>query len=561
MGDIVKFKPSMDYYYSRGIAQYEKDNFVGAIENYREAFSYVGVGDSEFRAILEVEMACCYSHLNLMSKAQLMYYKALSDSKSEAAFDSVLGLIDIFGAREDNEALGYYMDVAAKRGFSREMEFIDAATEFYSQREYRVETPPERNMLNLGKKLLEAGQFEFARQLLEVVPEDSPTYRETCSVLSALYNAGGNYEKALDYAHKAAESGDTVDTHINSLLALYKLGKEEEYREALEALGEWDTDDIGSLAKIIRTAALVGETELVKKFGKKLSVISPMVQPMISYAVALANTGELRAARKIMVMLQALEPYNATVKVFASLISRITAPSDFSLLGELPDEAESEILEKLNAVLAESDGDKAWLGAALREPDLRTGILMIFQVGSENSKRILCDVVADIPYFEQYIRDCLMDPAVPDSDKRIMLPVAIKKFRRRPVELTTRDICRPLYGKIPSRIGSGWREAYALSYGTLALFGCENFERDFDNTFESVYSALCGESNLDEVALAALIANRSEKVSALRDDECCIELFAADKDNYRTYKNMLTEIKPRAQYSRGKRSKKEGKNV
>ena len=50
---------------------------------------------------------------------------------------------------------------------------------------------------------------------------------------------------------------------------------------------------------------------------------------------------------------------------------------------------------------------------------------MVFQFGSENSKRLLCDVVAQIPFFEEYIRECLMDSGFPEADKRIMVPIAI----------------------------------------------------------------------------------------------------------------------------------------
>lgn len=535
----------MDYYYTRGLNFYENDNYVEALKNYREAYKYVeGASDTEFRAILEVEMACCYRNLNLLRETQLMYYKALSDSKYEASFDGVIGLIDVFGTGNNADALRYYMDYAAKKGYSRELDYIDAATQFFSQRDYRVEPSPDQNMLELGKKLVETGQYEFARQLLDVIPPEAPAYRESCAVLSTLYNGCGEYEKALAYAEKASAYGVSVETQVNTVLALYKLGRTEAFEEALEALTSGDVNDVASLSRIVRTAALLGDCELVKKFGKKLAAVSPLRGPMLSYAVALSNTGELREARKIMVMLQALYPYDAVVQVYSQSIAACTEPSDFSLTGELPQASETRILESLNAVLAESDGDRNQLRIKMRDRELRTGILMIFQAGSDNSKRILCDLAADVPYFERYIRDCLMDPGYPDADKRILLPIAVRKFRKRPIYLTCRDICRPLYGKPPMRASAKWREAYCLAYSTLALFGCENYEKDFDTVFSGLQLALGKESNIDDLALAALIANRTGKVSALRDNECCIELFGADRETFLRYKNKLGKHKP-----------------
>lgn len=539
MGTVVKFKPDIDYYYARGLNQYESDNFIDALKSYREAYKLVEASNADdFRSVLEVEMACCYRDLNLMRETQLMYYKALSHSSPEAAFDSIIGLIDAFGTGGNEDALKYYMDMAAKRGFSRELDFVDAATQFYAQREYKVEPTAEQNMLELGKRLLEAGQFEFARQMLEMVPEGTASYGEANSKLSALYNAAGEHEKALNCAEKAEKYCSGVESAVNTVLALYKLGRTEEYESALQELSACAVDDITGIGQIIRMAAILGRSDIIVKFGGKLSRMSPLRSPTLCYAVALANCGELREARKTMVTLQALYPYDAVVRVYARLISKLAGPSDFPLTCELPPDAEAEILEELNGVLAECGDNRNALKSKLREEDLRVGILMIFQAGSDNSKRILCDIVAEVPFFERYIRDCLMDPLFPDSDKRILLPIALKRFKKRPLYLTCRDICRPLTGKAPARISGKWKDAYYLAYSTVALFGCEGFEREFDAVFGKLLSLLGGEFDINEVALAAVIANRIRKVNPLNDDECCIELFGADKETYFKYKNM-----------------------
>ncbi len=537
MGTVVKFKPDIDYYYARGLNQYESDNFIDALKSYREAYKLVEASNADdFRSVLEVEMACCYRNLNLLRETQLMYYKALANSGPDSAFDSIIGLMDVFGSNGNDEALKYYMNMAAKRGFSREFDFVDAATQFYAQRDYKVEPTNEQNMLELGKRLLEAGQFEFARQMLEMVPEGTSSYGEANSKLSALYNAAGEHEKALRCAEKADNSG--VERAVNTVLALFKLGRTEEYEEALQELSACSVEDVTAISQIIRMAAIIGRADLIVKFGGKLSRISPLRGPTLCYAVALANCGQLREARKTMVTLQALYPYDAVIRVYARLISKLGGASDFPLTCELPPAAEAEILEELNGVLAECGDDRNALKAKLRDENLRVGILMIFQAGSDNSKRILCDIVAEVPFFERYIRDCLMDPLFPDSDKRILLPIALKRFKKRPLYLTCRDICRPLFGKAPARISGKWKDAYYLAYSTVALFGCEGFEREFDAVFGKLYASLGGEPNINEVALAAVIANRIKKVNPLNDDECCIELFGADKEKYFKYKNM-----------------------
>ncbi len=541
MGTVVRFKPDMDYYYARGLTQYESENFIDALKNYREAYKFAdNPEEKDFQAIIEVEMASCYRHLHLTRETQTLYYKSLTNKIPDVAFDSVIGLIEIFGANGNDEALKYYMDLAAKKGFSREMDFIDAATHFYAQREYRVEPPPEQNMLDLGRKLLEAGQYEFARQLLEVIPPDSSVYPQACTRLATLCNASGDYEKALEYVKKADPAD--AETMVNTVLALYKAGRTDEYEEAVEELARAETDDVTALGQFIRVSAIVGRGDLVIKFGRLLIRVSPVRTPMLCYAVALSNAGELREAHKVMVALQSLYPYDAVIRVYSSLIAALTAPADFSLTCELPNNAESDILSELNGVLAECGTDRALLRSRLRNEKLRTGILMVFQAGSDSSKRILADIVADIPYFERYIRHCLIDPGFPDADKRILLPVALKRLKKRPVYLTCRDICRALYGKAPARIGSRWSDAYYIAYSAIALFGCENFEREFDAVFENLHASLEGENNVDSVAVAAVLARNVKKVSALRDDECCIELFGANRENYFSY---LDKVKPK----------------
>lgn len=542
MGSVVKFKPDIDYYYTRGLNLYESDNYLEALKAYREAYKIASSEKAEdFGSVIEVEMACCYRSLNLMRETQLMYYKALSNSTPDSAFDSIIGLIDAFGASGNDDALKYYMDMAAKRGYGREMDFIDAATQFFSRNDYKVEPTPEEHVLDFGKRLLESGQYEFARQMLEMVPAGCTAYGEANAKLAVLFNASGEYEKALDCAQKALEYeiSDRIETEVNKALALYKLGKSDEYNEIIEDISDADIDDVNNLNHLVRLSAILGNGELVLKFGRKLERISPLRGPMLCYAIALSNSGDLRSARKIMVTLQALYPYDAVIKIFARLISAATVATDFSLGCELPKSTENEILGELNSVLAQFVDDRSALKAALLDRDLQTSILLVLQAGSDNSKHILCDMVADIPFFENYMRDCLMDPLYPDADKRIILPVALRKFRKRPVWLTCRDVCRPLCGKAPSKIGNKWRDAYYLAYSTVALFGCDDLDKDFDKSFNKMYEVLGGDHNVDVTALAAVMANRIKKISPLNDDECCIELFGADKEAYFRYKNSV----------------------
>ena len=538
MGTIVKFKPNIDYYYTRGLKQYESDNFAEAICDYREAYRMAenGAGE-EFRAILEVEMACCYRNLHLLREAQLMYYKALCDSNPDTAFDSILGLIDIFGTGGNDEALKYYMDMAAKRGFSRELDYIEAASQFFAQRDYRVEPSPDKNMLDLGRKLIEAEQFAFARQLLEGIPSGSPHYEEACMSLAALYNMpGGDSEKALAYLEKVKTPKYPAELLINKAMAYCNEERFSDFADTLDEIEELDPDDVTSLSHIVRVSAHFGRADLVIKFGRKLQRLSPERSAMLCYAIALSNRGDLREARKIMVQLQALYPFDARVRIFAELIAQCTYKTDLPLRGDLPDGIEDELLGSLNEALNECGNDRAALRAALRAPEYRTAILLVFKAGSENSKRILADVVAEIPFFERYIRDCLMDPGFPDADKRILLPVAIKRFRRRPLYLTCRDVCRPLFGKPNAKTLGKWREAYCAAFGAIALFGCENFEREFDAVFQKLRDALSDEEEINDAAVAAVLAHRMRVVPPLGDDECCIELFGADRETYFAYK-------------------------
>ena len=199
-------------------------------------------------------------------------------------------------------------------------------------------------------------------------------------------------------------------------------------------------------------------------------------------------------------------------------------------------------MAELNGVLSACGGDRGELRNRLRDPELYTGVLMIFQAGSDNSKRLLCDVVADIPFFERYIRDALIDPGFSDADKRLLLPVALRRFRKRPVYLTCRDVCRPLYGRPPAKISHRWKEVYCLAYGAAALFGCENFEREFDAAFLRLHDAVALDDPSDDAAVAAVLTNRLHLVPPLSDDECCIELFGADKEKYRKFKQASAGV-------------------
>ena len=540
MGNIVKFKPNIDYYYSRGLSAYESDNYIEALKNYREAYLLAKNGaDIDFRSVLEVEMACCYRGLQLFRDAQLYYYKALADSNPDSAFDSIIGLVDIFGTLNNEEALRYYMDMAAKRGFSRELDYIEAAAQFFSQCDYRVEPSPDKNMLELGRKLIEAEEFAFARQLLEVIPPSSPSYGEACMLLATLHNVyTGDSEKALHYLQQVGSAAPRADILVHTALALKRAGRTEEYESVIDEIACIDTTDVTLLSHIVHAMAMLGNEELVIKFGKRLAGISPQRIPMLCYAIALNNTGDLREARKIMVLLQALYPFDAATLVFSSLIGRQGAPQRYSLMAELPDGTEASMLHELNDVLSSCENDRDLLRQKLSDPYLRTAVLMVFRAGNDNSKRILADIVAEIPYFEEFIRDSLMDPGYPDADKRILLSVALNRLRRRPLYLTSHDICRPLFGHPPAKTVGKWREAYCLAYGAIALFGCEDFERAFDSVFTKCKNAI-NEADIDVAAAAAVIVNRLKSVPPLKKDECCIELFGADRDAYFAYKELL----------------------
>lgn len=544
MGTIVKFKPSIDYYYTRGLDLYENDNFIDALKNYREAYKLTEQGSgADYRFAVEMEMAYCYRNIHLSREAMLMFYKSLADGTPDSAFDSILGLLEMFATDGNEDAFGYYTDLALKMGYGHDLALSDDALRIFGQSEYRVEPSNEENMLEMSKKLIESGNFEFAKQLLEVIPESSPVYPEACGKLASLYNAGGEYEKALECAGRARGGSVGTEALVNSVLALHKLGRIEEYREALDELADTGDMDIVRLGKLIHVTAIVGDRDLVIKFGARLAAIAPIKAPMLCYAIALANAGDLREARKTMVLLQALYPYDALVQVYSREISALKTASDFSLTCELPASVEEGILADLNGVLNECAGNRTQLRERLTDPALRTGVLMVFQAGNDKSKSIIADVVADLPFFEQYIRDCLMDPGFPDADKRILLPIALRRFRKRPVYLTCRDVCRPLYGKAPARVGAKWTDAYYNAYSTVALFGYEDFERDAADAFDRVHAALSQEPALDEAAISALIARFTQKVAALDDDECCIELFGADREKYFQYLKKIMHLR------------------
>ena len=540
MGTLVKFNPDIDYYYSRGLSFYECDNFIDALKSYREAYKFVeNTGDEVFRAIIEVEMACCYRSLGLYREAQLMYYKALTVNNGDTAFDSVLGLIDILGSGGSDDALKYYMDMAMRRGFSRDLDYLEVAEQFFDRRDYKIEPPPEENVLALGKKLMSAGHYEFASQLLEVIPPNSKSYGEARVKLAALNNGRGNHEKALQYLAEADGCEREVEKLINEIMAYYKLGMTEKFGEAVEELKYVDTDSVVDLNQIVHVSAIVGERELVIKFGKTLSLLSPTKSAMLCYAIALSNSGYLRDARKVMVDLQALYPFDAAVRVYSGLIASSREKTDFPLTGDIPEEVEREILDGLNEVLEMCGSDKLSLKSRLKEADMNTPVLMVLQEGSEKSKCMLAEAVADIPYYERYIRDCLMDPAYSEEDKRMLLPIAIKKFKKRPIYFTVRDMCKPIYCRPLAKSGA-WREAYCLAASSLATFGCVNFENALDAAYKELKAAVGGPYP-SVPALAALMANRVGGVGALEDDECCIELFEANKNIYSDYKKRLLD--------------------
>ncbi|MDE7395293.1 MAG: hypothetical protein K2M95_04155 [Clostridiales bacterium] len=544
MGKIVNFKPNIDYYYSRGLNRFDNENYVEAIKCYREAYRIAEGTDAEFLPILDEELACCYRALNLVPEAQLMYYKAITCTNDDVVFDGVMGLVELFGAAGNDDALRYYMDVAAKRGYNHEFDYIDAARAYTSRHEYRAEPLPDERMLELGKRLLDAGQYPFAREILEGVPKDSASRGEACAKLAVLYNVFGDYNRALDAADEAVEkNGYSIETAVSMLIAYYKGGYTKDYEECLADLYAQDVRNVNDLCQIVRAFGITENAEGVVKFGRKLFALSPMRTPSLCYALALSNSGQLREARKVLVDLQALYPYDAIVKAFAVLVSQATEKTDFSLSCDLPPAVAKELLQGLNDVLDDAGGDKVRLKKALRDPALYMSVLMIFQAGSENSKRIIAEAVADIPYFETYIRNCLMDPSYPDTDKRLLLPVALRRFKHRPVWLTCRDVCRDLYGRAPQNCKKRWGEAYYTAYSTVALFGCADFEDEFDAAFASLYGALQTENDLDVPALSALIAHRMRRIPALESDECCIELFGADSKKYFAYKEKSRKTK------------------
>ncbi len=538
MGTIVKFKPDMDYYYTRGVASYESENYTDALKSFREAY-VLACNESQdgYHSIMTVEMACCYRNLNLMREAQLMYYKTLTDCDPDTSFDSVLGLIDIFSSTEKEEAYKYYMDYAAKKGYSRELDFIETTAEFRARKDFRVEPSPDRAIYNLGKKLMDIGQLEFAAQMFETVPKETAAYADACVKLATIYNDGGDYARALECAEYANSVSPNTESKINAALALYKLGREKQYLTAIEDI-EVSDDDISNLARMVNISAITGNAESVIKYGRKLLRVSPQKMPMLCYAIALSNSGDNREARKIMVTLQALYPYDATVRVFASLIARSTDKTDFSLVCDIPQEVETQILADLNDVLASCENDRELVKQKLCDSSLVTGVLLVFKFGSENSKRLLCDLVAEIPFYENYIRDCLMDPGLSESDRKIMFPVAMRRFKKRPIFVTCRDVCRPHYGRPPAKASAKMRDAYVNAYSVIALLGCQAFEKEFNYEFNKLCSALSGVRNVDETAAAAVLVGRMKVIQIIGSDESCIEMFGADRETYMKYKEL-----------------------
>lgn len=539
MAEILKLQNDAEYYYERGIDKSEAGAYIEAVDSF-----YSALRRDPDNMWIYSELGYNFLELGLYGPALKIYYKLLAlDKHADIGY---LGLMQCFLRDNQVPMALYYLNMGIENG-ALDSEYEpdeDAVTESVRPRLKLLSRNDNSEIVALAKKMIVSGESEYAKQMLDAIPDSSRQFGEAQNHLAFLAFSEGNNDRCLELCASVLEKEPSnIYALTTSMLAYNNKNEYEKVAEFSELIDGLEVSDKPDVYRVAMCYMETGDDEkCVKYFGKLFGIQPYERDTTLAYALALYDVGSISDARAYMLALRRLYPDDSTVAYYARFITEGKI-KHIPVAVDLPDGEKLRRMHRIEETLSMlADVDKA---VEKLEEDEEFYDMVMWLLGSKDVQMsqhvgsFLCQHEKWQPFF----RDKLIDPSVPVPVRKEYLLSYLRYSDVKKFELLVGDILMFFSPRIPKCEDSlDMRESYWLVYATCA-FVAGGFQTKINKTYKKLISIMSRPDfkpfKIRRQIMAAVIAYFSGVHKIFSEKVECCEIFGCEVNEFDKYVELL----------------------
>ncbi len=542
---VIKMKNDAEYYYKRGIDKSDAGSYIEAIDCF-----YSALYRDPDNLWIYSELAFNYLELGLVNDAIKVYYKILAlDKRCEVGY---LGLIQCF-LRENRIANAvYYFEMGRdNNALDTEIDF-DGFEKDYGDDEIQSSKPKlkvvDRNdhseMVKLAQRMILSGEEDFARQMLEGIPESSNQITDAKNHLSFLAYIIEDYERC------ARLTKEVLDKEPNNIYALstaalasnkvHDSDKVAEYSDRLDSVNSNAREDIYRIAMCFLQ---LGDTVMCEKYFGKLFDMMPYERDItLAYSIALYDNGKRSEAKSFMLDLRRLFPEDSAVSYYARFIGEGQI-KHIPVATDLPEGEKERRLHRIDETFAmDNDVDKV-VERMYHDEELYDMVLWLFASNELAAANRIAAFLIQHEDWQVFFKDKLIDPDVPVMHKKEYLLGYLRYSDNKKFSLVIGDLLQH-FNPRPPKCNDTFimRDTYWTVYATCA-FVTRDFSGKIGKAYKKVIDIMSAPAfepfNIDKNIMAAVIVYLARPHKIFFDKTECCEIFGCAEESFDEYLSKL----------------------
>lgn len=540
---VIKMKNDAEYYYQRGIDKSEAGQYIDAIDSF-----YSALYRDPDNLWIYSELAFNYLELGLVNEAEKVYYKILAlDKRCEIGY---LGLIQCF-LREDRitNAIYYFEMGKENNALDTEIDFDSYASENDegarpAPKLKVVERDDHSEIVKLAQRMILSGEEDFARQMLEGIPESSNQSNDAKNHLSFLAYVAEDYDRCTKLTEEVLEKDpDNIYALTTAALVAKKLDDDVKVKEFVDRMDGLNASEREDVYRIAMCFLQLGDAVMCEKYFGKLFDDMPYEHDLtLAYAIALYDNGKKAEAKSIMLDLRRIFPEDSVAGYYARFIGEGQIKY-IPVATDLPLGEKERRLHRIDEIFAmDNDVDKV-VERLYRDEELYDMVLWLFSSSELAAASRIAAFLIQHEDWQPFFRDKLIDPDVPVVLKKEYLLGYLRYSDVKKFSLVVGDLLQTYNPRIPKcKDNFDMREAYWTVFAT-----CSFVTRDFSGKINKAYKKIVDIMSapdfkpfkIDRNVMAAVIAYWARPHKIFYDKTECCEIFGCDPKDFDEYMSVL----------------------
>lgn len=531
MTKIHKLENSAQYYYDKAVESTNKGDYVQSLDYLYRAYS---LDDSDKKYELFIEMGACYALLGEHNSALKSYYKALAfDSKNEQTF---VGIISSLIAKNQNPEAVYYINYSNAKNIIGEDYDVKVSN---NTDNFKVVGKYDREaVIYVARKLIKNGELEYAKSILEKIPEQSKDYIEALNLIAMINLSQEKYiQSALVCDSVLAKEENNVYALTSKIVAFHYLKNYVERDKLVEKLDNVCVKTEKDIKKVAICMQQIKNNELTLKYYQKLFEINPYDKNTnLILALLYHNNGKNSLAHSILVKLAKLYPDCEIIKFYAVELM-LNKNKEYEVIVDIPSDIQEQRFNYINEKLTQLKTVERLINYCKKHEEFLGLLRWILWSPQVKIAGHIAKFLAQNKYFHPLLRQLLVDPDVNYLPKRECLATLLKYAQKKNFALFVQTVVQfftprqPKF-KVDERIDYAYWEVYSLCVFLLE----DNFDKSLNSTYKK-FAKKCefminSGAEVDEISLSVLFANKLQIHPLFADTKYLCKLLDCDLNRF-----------------------------